>query len=540
MDTVDRVVARAEKAYAAERGIAAIRVLIIVFNTVAYSLFQDKAGTYPALAYAIIVTANVYGIGVFAFQPYKRFPVMLSSYFTSVLDAGFITIWLFATGGVASPFVALWYVSVTAVAFRYGGRETIFAAALYGLSYVAMVAAAGQLPGNGLVVVTRVAYIGFVSAVGALVAAESTVQYREKVEARALAEQLRESEERVRRLNDAAFEGIVIQADGRVVDCNEAFARMLGAPQKDLIGRSVLDFVAPESRETLAAHVRAPSNDPYEVVAVRSDGTTFPAEVVGRDFPWGGRTVRVAAVRDISERATNRKLKELDRLKTQFINNAAHELATPLTPIKLQSHLLRVGSLGPLNEKQAKAMNVVARNVDHLGLLVKDVLDSARVQGGTLVLRRARTDVVRIVRESAESFHETARGNGVELAVEAPEPPVLVDADDARVTQVLFNLLSNALKFTPEGGRVALRVARAPDGVRVSVTDTGIGVRPEDIPKLFQPFSQLHDTSQTGRGGTGLGLYISRGIVEAHGGRIWAESPGPGRGATVTFVLPAG
>ncbi|MHB8605561.1 MAG: sensor histidine kinase [Thermoplasmatota archaeon] len=235
--------------------------------------------------------------------------------------------------------------------------------------------------------------------------------------------------------------------------------------------------------------------------------------------------------------AANDRFREMDRLKTQFINNAAHELATPLTPIKLQAHMLDSEKLGPLSDRQRSSVKVLARNFDQLGLLLRDVLDSARVQAERLDVRARPTDVLALAKEAAESFHEGAVEAGVTLAVGGES--VVVEADPARLTQVLFNLVRNALKFTPRGGHVRIAVRRDGAGARVSVTDTGSGIRPEDIEKLFQPFSQVHDKMEKTRSGTGLGLYIAKGIIEAHGGEIGCESEGLGRGAEFTFTVPA-
>src|SRR3989442_13791839 len=137
-------IAAEEKAFAAERAVAGIRVLIIAFNSLVYQFLLPKDPKLAPLAYSIVVAANLYGLFVFFAQPYRKFPALMSSYFTSALDAVFITAWLFATGGVASPFHPLWIASVAAIAFRYGYRETMLAAALYSASYVALVAALGQ------------------------------------------------------------------------------------------------------------------------------------------------------------------------------------------------------------------------------------------------------------------------------------------------------------------------------------------------------------------------------------------------------------
>lgn len=534
--------ASAEKAYAAEHGIAGIRALIIVFNSVVYHALVPKAGTVVWLAYGIIVTANVYGFGVLALRPYRRFPVMLSSYFTTGMDAAFITVWLFATGGVLSPFEPLWFASLAAVAFRYGSRETVVAAVAYAASNTALALATGQLGAHAMTVLVQAAYIGFVAAIGALLAHESFAQTREKVELRVLADALRESELRVRRLADAAFEGIAIHDNGKVVECNEAFGRLFGIAPSDALGRTAFDFVAPEEHATVRDRLAVKRDEPFETIGVRADGSRFPIEIVARDFPADGRMLRVAAIRDLTERKRaevaiheQRRLAEMDRMRTQFINNAAHELATPLTPIKLQSHLLSVGSLGPLNEKQQKAVGVVSRNVEQLRLLVSDVLDSARIQGGHMRLHKARVAMGQLVVEAAESFVEAARASGVQLDVRVVRDAEVM-GDRARLTQVLFNLVNNALKFTPRGGALEVEADALDGHAVVRVRDTGVGLRSEDVGKLFHPFSQAHP--ELAARGTGLGLYISRGIVESHGGRIWAESGGPGRGSTFSFSLP--
>src|SRR5581483_2174211 len=183
------------------------RLAIILLNSLVYVFLLDKKGTFPALAYGIIVAANAYALFVVFFQPYRRFPVLLSSYFTTLLDAAFITIWLVATGGYASPFFPLWLVSTTAVAFRYGYVETLFASLVYAVSDLTMVTAQGQLSGHVAQVVVRESYILFVAAAGALFARESFRQREEKLEARKLADALIESEDRFRLLSEAAFEG---------------------------------------------------------------------------------------------------------------------------------------------------------------------------------------------------------------------------------------------------------------------------------------------------------------------------------------------
>lgn len=232
------------------------------------------------------------------------------------------------------------------------------------------------------------------------------------------------------------------------------------------------------------------------------------------------------------------RLNEIVAFKTQFLNTAAHELSTPLTPVRLQLHVLKRGSRGEWTDAQRKSVDIVERNVDRLARLVGETLDAARFQSGRLGIVQGPVDLAALVREAGELFAEAAAQDGVAIDVDAAGPlPVVCDA--GRINQVLVNLVSNALKFTPRGGSVSLRARREGEAVVVSVADTGIGLEAAQIERLFAPFSQVHDPMTNTRVGSGLGLYISRGIVELHGGRIGIASPGPGKGTTVTFTLPA-
>jgi len=182
------------------------------------------------------------------------------------------------------------------------------------------------------------------------------------------------------------------------------------------------------------------------------------------------------------------------------------------------------------------------RNVDRLTRLLRDVLDSARVQSGRLRIDPRPLDLAHLARDTVAEYQVVARDHGVEMDVEAA-PELWVQGDAARLHEVLMNLLSNAVKFTPRGGQVTVRVEPGPRAVRVEVQDTGIGLREGDVAQLFQPFAQVggmelpHEAASSG---SGLGLYIAQGIVQGHGGRIWASSPGPGQGSTFAFEVPVG
>jgi signal transduction histidine kinase len=227
----------------------------------------------------------------------------------------------------------------------------------------------------------------------------------------------------------------------------------------------------------------------------------------------------------------------MNEFKTRFLNTAAHELNTPLTPIKLQLHLLRTEAKGTLAPEQARAVVLIERNIDRLGRLVGDLLEASRLQAGKLGIEHKPVDVNLVAREAIESFNEPARRAGVELKLHEG-PAAIVLGDDKRLTQVLYNLLSNAVKFTEEGGRIDIDTATSRGSAVVRVSDTGVGIPSLDMKRLFQPFSQVPDPDGKPRPGTGLGLYVSKGIVELHAGRIWCESAGKGQGASFAFEIP--
>lgn len=231
------------------------------------------------------------------------------------------------------------------------------------------------------------------------------------------------------------------------------------------------------------------------------------------------------------------RLEEVNQLKSRIINTSAHEFNTPLTPLLLQARLLSDGTLGPLSDRQRGALLIMERTLDHIARLVRDMLDVARLQDGRLRLQVAPGDLGALALEAAEAFREQARVTGVAIEARSPQKlPVAMDAQ--RIQQVLFNLLANALRATPPGGRVRVDVAREKDAAVVCVRDTGIGLGPEQVAMLFQPFSQVHADTRREQAGSGLGLFISKGIVDQHGGRLWCESEGPGKGATFYLALP--
>lgn len=373
--------------------------------------------------------------------------------------------------------------------------------------------------------------------------------------------QLRQSETRYRlasrAINDAIWD---VDFTTDRIEWSEGITTAFGYPL-EAVGEEVswwLDHIAPEDRKRVRADLDA---------ALASDVTLWQADyrflchdgryvdVMDRGFivrDASGRAVRaVGAMEDVSERrraeAERAALLERERqaradaeaanrAKDEFLAVVSHELRTPLSPILGFVDMLREDDLSELDRRAA--LNAIERNARSLSYLIDDLLDVSRITSGKLSLEFAECDVNEIVAAVVESAGRAALAKDLRLTVRLADDPVPVHGDAARLTQVLANLLSNALKFTPAGGAVEVDVVRQGTRVNVSVRDTGKGITRELLPHVFERFRQ-GDTSDTRvHGGLGLGLAIVCHIVDLHGGAAAAESAGEGRGATFTVVLP--
>jgi signal transduction histidine kinase len=232
-------------------------------------------------------------------------------------------------------------------------------------------------------------------------------------------------------------------------------------------------------------------------------------------------------------------LQELDRMKSEFLSSVSHELRGPLTAIEGFAEVLAARINGPLSAKQAELLEQISQAARAQMRMVEDLLDLSSIERGAWSIRKAPCSLSRILTEEFEKARLFAEGQGVQITLELPReemPPV--EADMERIRQVVWNLLHNAIKYTHSGDRINLILGKEKDGVRVGVFDTGAGIPQDSLEKVFQKFHQAHGEMSQRVGGLGLGLALARQIVEAHGGRIHAQSQGLGHGSLFTFTLP--
>jgi PAS domain S-box-containing protein len=396
---------------------------------------------------------------------------------------------------------------------------------------------------------------------------------RRALERREAAEALHASEARYRTLIENVGEGIgVIDSEERFVFANSSAERLFGAPPGGLLGQSLQAFTTLEQFAAIAAETRQRQRGEktvYELSIRRPDGETRHLWItaVPQFSETGIFSGTFGVFRDITERkqmeetlreerallaervqertaelsAVNDRLAHAMRAKDEFLASMSHELRTPLSGILNLAELLQMSTYGPLTEKQVKAVGIIYDSGQHLLRLINDVLDLAKVEAGKLELQLETTAVQDVCEASLRLIRDLAFKKGQRVTVAYDPLLKTIRADSRRLKQILVNLLVNAVKFTPNGGEIGLKTEGDElQGVaRFTVWDTGLGVAPQDQPRLFQSFSQIDNSLTREYAGTGLGLALVRSMVELHGGGIAVASEGvPGKGSTFSVSLP--
>jgi PAS domain S-box-containing protein len=393
------------------------------------------------------------------------------------------------------------------------------------------------------------------------------------VTARRRAEQARAAtERRYRELVELAPDAVYVNRGNRIVLVNGAMLQLFGATARtQLLGRSPFELFHPDAHATirdraaaLLAGRREETRGEHRII--RLDGTTRYVDVAAAPFEDDEGPAIQVNLRDITglkeaqrladerlaqlERMNaelaranaqlehaNAQLRDEDRRKSEFLAVLSHELRNPLAPIR--NSIVLLDRAPPGSAPAARARAVLQRQTEHLARLVDDLLDVTRVARGKVQLDRARLDLREVVRQTCEDNHSLLDQARIHLQLDEPSAPVWVDADATRIAQVVGNLLQNAAKFTPAGGRVEVAVARRGELAAFTVRDSGVGIEPGDVDRLFEPFSQARQDLARTRGGLGLGLALARGLVQLHGGRITASSAGRGKGTAFEVTLPA-
>ena len=332
--------------------------------------------------------------------------------------------------------------------------------------------------------------------------------------------------------------------DGIIQSWNHGAERIFGYTAEEAIGRSIT-IVIPDDRldeeaEVLTRIRAGLAVEHFETVRRRKDGS--PIDIALTVSPIRTSTGEVIGAskiaRDITEQRRLREIaEEASRLKDEFLALLSHELRTPLNTVLGYARMLRREDSRMAGELRMRSLDALERNADALSRLVTDVLDTSRSVSGKLRLDLETAPLEEIVSEAVRTVSPPAEAKDLSFEIHC-EPGISVRADRDRLQQVLWNLLSNAIKFTPAGGTVSLRTRRDHGSIVISVEDSGIGIAPEHLPHVFQRFWQAHTGASREFGGLGIGLTLSRHLVEMHGGTIAVDSPGPGRGATFTVLLP--
>jgi PAS domain S-box-containing protein len=379
-------------------------------------------------------------------------------------------------------------------------------------------------------------------------------------------EAMRESEEKYRTLVEQSSDAILIMQQGETVYQNQAFFKLLGIPKTDSAKHDIFELVVSEDRMKISELYRNRRHEERlpekcETCLITPVGQKVIVEIKHRSIKYQGQPAIMLTISNLTERKqaeialkeSKRAAESANLAKSEFLANMSHELRTPLNHIIGFTELVLDSHFGELNEIQREYLQDVEASSKHLLSLINDILDLSKVEAGKMELEATDIDLKGLLESSLIMVKEKAMKHNIKLSTEINGIPETVKADERKIKQIIYNLVSNGVKFTPDGGSVALKAKRVADPssyepfnstdtngdiIEISVTDTGIGLKQEDLSRIFEPFEQADASSTRQYQGTGLGLSLTKNLVELHGGRIWADSEGEGQGSTFCLAIP--
>lgn len=349
---------------------------------------------------------------------------------------------------------------------------------------------------------------------------------------------LQENEERLRFITQTAIDAIISVTDqGEIISWNYGAEQMFGYQEVEILGKRLEVIIQlPPLQESI--------RKPIEVPAQHKDGHIFPTEISHTRWKSGELFYDTFILREITERKENerrlikamREAKAASQTKSEFLATISHELRTPLNSIIGFNQCLLMGIDGPITQQQEESLKKIEKSSFHLLTLINDVLDLARIEAKKMELEISACNIVEVATSCIDELNPPAQKKNLPIHFTTTQPFILIEIDKMRIRQVLLNLLSNAIKFTEEGF-IKVMLINHLDQVEIRVKDTGIGLSPEEMIKIFQPFSQADSSITRKYGGSGLGLVISKNIIDFHGGIISVESE-KNEGTTFTIILP--
>jgi PAS domain S-box-containing protein len=340
---------------------------------------------------------------------------------------------------------------------------------------------------------------------------------------------------------------IVVDGGGTIVLANALAESLFGYTRDELIGGSIELLVPMRLRGTHSHHRDQYARDPHprpihaglDLFGRRKDGAEFPAEISLSPLETDRGLLVISAVRDVTDRRRlEDDIRRQSRMKSEFLANMSHELRTPLNSIVGFAELMHDGRVGPMAAEHVEYLGDILASARHLLQLINDILDLSKIESGKMEFFPEPIDVGAIVEQLCDLLRMQSETKHIHLETRVDAGLTGVVLDSAKLKQVLYNFLSNALKFTADGGRVSVRASvENAEEFRLEVEDDGVGIRREDLPQLFVEFHQLDTGAGKRYQGSGLGLALTKRIVEAQGGRVGVESE-PGRGSRFYAILP--